>query len=158
MPPGRLARLLAHFSAAVLFGAALPAAAQQDALRILHGSNAGAPQDVMLRILAEEMSRAAGRPVIVEPRPGASGQIAMNALKQAAADGNTVFSDGTGLTSILQLPGHLHEWTDFEPLYRMQLDPFALYAMPKGYAPRIDRTALKRFCVRSERFPARSIH
>ena len=30
--------------------------------------------------------------------------------------------------------------------------------MPKGYAPRIDRTALKRFCVRSERFPARSIH
>lgn len=114
---------------------ATPAAfAQQDTIRIVHGSNAGAPQDVMLRILAEEMSKAGGKPVIVEPRPGASGQIAMNALKQASADGATIFSDGTGITSILQLPGRLHEWTDFEPMYRIQLDPFALYAMPNRYA------------------------
>lgn len=129
-----LARLIAQAATVLLLGTPLPAAAQQDAIRIVHGSNAGAPQDVMLRILAEEMTRAGGRPVIVEPRPGASGQIAMNALKQAPADGNTIFSDGTGITSILQLPGHLHEWTEFEPLYRMQLDPFALYAMPQRYS------------------------
>ncbi len=128
----RLPRLFARICAALLFAAALPSLAQET-IRIFHGSNAGAPQDVMLRILAEEMTRAAGRPVIVEPKPGASGQIAMTALKQAPADGNTVFSDGTGITSILQLPGHLHEWTDFEPLYRIQLDPFALYAMPQRY-------------------------
>ena len=129
----RLARLIVCAAAVLLPGFIPPAAAQQDAIRIVHGSNAGAPQDVMLRILAEEMTKAAGRPFIVEPRPGASGQIGMSALKQAPSDGSTVFSDGTGITSILQLPGHLHEWTDFEPLYRIQLDPFALYAMPQRY-------------------------
>jgi tripartite-type tricarboxylate transporter receptor subunit TctC len=107
--------------------------AQNTPLRILHGSNAGAPQDVMLRILADEMSKVSGRPVIVDAKPGASGQIAMAALKQAPADGNTIFSDGTGITSILQLPGHLHQWADFEPLYRIQLDPFAIYVLPERY-------------------------
>lgn len=106
---------------------------QQSIVRIVHGSNAGAPQDVMLRVLADEMSKASGRTVLVESRPGASGQIAMNALKQAPADGNTLLAEGTGITSILQLPGHLHEWTDFEPLYRVQLDPFALYVLPQRF-------------------------
>lgn len=106
---------------------------QQPIVRIVHGSNPGAPQDVMLRVLADEMSKASGRTVIVEAKPGASGQIAMSALKQAPADGNTLLAEGTGITSILQLPGHLHEWTDFEPLYRVQLDPFALYALPQRF-------------------------
>ena len=106
---------------------------QQPILRIVHGSNAGAPQDVMLRILADEISKASGRSVIVEPKPGASGQLAMSFLKQAPADGNTLLAEGTGITSILQLPGRLHEWTDFEPLYRVQLDPFALYALPQKF-------------------------
>ena len=106
---------------------------QQPILRIVHGSNAGAPQDVMLRILADEISKATGRNVIVEPKPGASGQLAMSFLKQAPADGLTMLADGTGITSILQLPGRLHEWTDFEPLYRVQLDPFALYALPQKF-------------------------
>lgn len=109
------------------------AGAQGIAFRIIHGSNAGAPQDVMLRLLAEEMQRVTGQTVIVEPRPGGSGQVAMGALKQAAADGRTVFSDGTGITSILQLPGAQHKWTEFEPLYRIQLDPFALYVNPKRF-------------------------
>ena len=106
---------------------------QQPIMRIVHGSGAGAPQDVMLRILADEISKASGRSVIVEPKPGASGQLAMSFLKQAPADGLTMLADGTGITSILQLPGRLHEWTDFEPLYRVQLDPFALYALPQKF-------------------------
>ena len=106
---------------------------QQPIIRIVHGSNPGAPQDVMLRILADEISKSSGRTVIVEPKPGASGQLAMSVLKQSPADGNTLLAEGTGITSILQLPGHLHEWTDFEPLYRVQLDPFALYALPQKF-------------------------
>lgn len=106
----------------------------QAPIKIIHGSNAGAPQDVMLRIVAEEMRKALDQAVIVEPRPGAEGQVAMTALKQAPADGQTIFSDGTGITSILQIPGALHKWTDFEPLYRLQLDPFALYVQRGKYA------------------------
>lgn len=115
----------------VQFGA--PAQAQAP-IRILHGSNAGAPQDIMLRLLADEMEKAMKQRVIVEPRPGAEGQVAMSALKQAPADGQTIVSDGTGITSILQAPEALHKWTDFEPLYRIQLDPFALYARRGQFA------------------------
>lgn len=108
--------------------------AQGATLRILHGSNPGAPQDVMLRLLAEEWQGIARHPVIVDARPGASGQVAMAMLKQLPADGRTVFSDGTGITSILQLPTAQHRWTDFEPLYRLQLDPFALYVKQGSFA------------------------
>jgi putative tricarboxylic transport membrane protein len=118
----------------LLLGVAVPSwGQQQSVLRIVHGSAPGAPQDVMLRILADEMSKASGRTVLVDAKPGASGQLAMSALKHAAADGNTMLAEGTGITSILQLPGHIHEWTDFEPLYRVQLDPFALYASPQRF-------------------------
>ncbi|WP_424138842.1 tripartite tricarboxylate transporter substrate binding protein [Roseomonas chloroacetimidivorans] len=87
----------------------------------------------MLRLLAEEWQQIAGHPVVVDARPGASGQVAMAMLKQLPADGRTVFSDGTGITSILQLPTAQHRWTDFEPLYRLQLDPFALYVKQGAY-------------------------
>ena len=117
----------------------LPALAQSQApsgpIRILHGSAPGAPQDIMLRILAEEMARSLARTVLVEARPGANGQIAMNLLKQAPADGSVILSDGTGITSILQLPGAQHRWQDFEPLTRLQLDPFALYVKKGGAFP-----------------------
>jgi tripartite-type tricarboxylate transporter receptor subunit TctC len=101
-------------------------------IKIVHGSSAGAPQDVMLRRLAENMETAAGVPVVVEPRPGGTGQVAMAYLKGQAPDGHTIFSDATGITTVLQMPGAAHEWTDFEPLYRIQLDPFALYVQRDG--------------------------
>lgn len=126
-------RSLLAFSAAL----PLPALAQANAapIRILHGSSAGAPQDIMLRILAEELGRARSRTVLVEARPGANGQVAMSALKQAPADGAVILSDGTGITSILQLPHAQHRWRDFEPLARLQLDPFALYVRTGGAFP-----------------------
>lgn len=96
-------------------------------ITIVHGSQAGAPQDGMLRELAQMMERAAGVPVVVEPRPGGSGQVAMARVRGQAADGYTIFSDGTGITAILQMDGAAYTMDDFRPLYRIQLDPFALY-------------------------------
>lgn len=101
-------------------------------IKIVHGSSAGAPQDVMLRRLAPLLEEHAGVSVVVEPRPGGSGQAAMAYLKGQSADGYTILSDGTGITSILQLPGAAHKWDDFQPLYQMQLDPFALYVKADG--------------------------
>lgn len=101
-------------------------------IKIVHGSSAGAPQDVMLRRLAPLIEQQAGVSVVVEPRPGGSGQAAMAYLKGQPADGYTIFSDGTGITSILQLPGAAHSWKDFQALYQIQLDPFALYVKADG--------------------------
>lgn len=102
------------------------------AIRIVHGSNAGAPQDVMLRVLAEEMASVLGKPVNVEGRPGGTGQAAIAYMMNQPADGHTIFSDATGITSVLQLPGAAFKWTDLQPVYRMQLDPFALYVKAGG--------------------------
>ncbi len=58
--------------------------------RMLVGYPPGGAVDVLGRLFAETMSEAIGRPVVVENRPGAVGQIAAEALKAAAPDGNTL--------------------------------------------------------------------
>jgi tripartite-type tricarboxylate transporter receptor subunit TctC len=57
---------------------------------LLHGFGAGGAADVICRILAPPMGDALGRPVVVETRPGASGNIASAALARAAPDGQTI--------------------------------------------------------------------
>lgn len=100
---------------------------------IVHGSKAGAPQDVMLRVLAAQMAKVLGQGVDVQGRPGGSGQAAMSYMMGQPANGYTIFSDATGITAILQLPGAAFKWTDLQPVYRMQLDPFALYVKTGKY-------------------------
>jgi tripartite-type tricarboxylate transporter receptor subunit TctC len=58
--------------------------------RMLVGYPPGGAVDVLGRIFAEPMGEALGRPVVVENRPGAVGQIAAEALKAAAPDGATL--------------------------------------------------------------------
>ena len=70
--------------------AAPPALAQEGVLRIVLGSPAGATSDILSRLVAEHMRGTLGRPVIVENKVGAGGQIANEAVKAAAPDGNTV--------------------------------------------------------------------
>lgn len=107
-------------------------------IRVVHTSSPGAPVDVMMRNLAQHMEEIAGVPVVVEGRPGGSGQVAMSYLKGQPADGYTIHTDGTGITAILQLPGAAHDWRDFTPLYRVQLDPFALYVKRDGAYSTLD--------------------
>jgi tripartite-type tricarboxylate transporter receptor subunit TctC len=57
---------------------------------MLVGYPPGGAVDVLGRLFAETMSEALGRPVVVENRPGAVGQIAAEALKAATPDGNTL--------------------------------------------------------------------
>ena len=67
----------------------LPAAAQQP-MRIISGFPPGGAVDALARIFAERFGEALGRTVVVETRAGASGQIAAQAVKAAAPDGNTL--------------------------------------------------------------------
>ena len=43
---------------------------------LVHGFAAGGNADVMSRIMADQMSKDLGQPVVVEPRPGAGGNLA----------------------------------------------------------------------------------
>src|SRR5438874_2457188 len=60
--------------AAALALFAAEAWAQDGALRIVLGYPAGASSDILARLLAEEMRRELGRPVIVENKAGACGR------------------------------------------------------------------------------------
>jgi tripartite-type tricarboxylate transporter receptor subunit TctC len=70
---------------------ATPALAFPDrSITLLHGFGAGGAADTICRILAPPLVEALGRPVVVEPRPGAGGNIGSLALARAPADGHTV--------------------------------------------------------------------
>ena len=64
--------------------------AQAPPLRLLVGFPPGGSADVTARVLADKMKDSLGIPVVVENRPGAGGQIAARAVKEAAPDGNTL--------------------------------------------------------------------
>jgi tripartite-type tricarboxylate transporter receptor subunit TctC len=64
-------------------------------LRILVGAPAGGSTDTMARAVASELGRQLGRVVIVENRPGASGNIAADAVAKSAPDGNTLLMSFT---------------------------------------------------------------
>ena len=61
----------------------------QSTARILVGFPPGGPTDVVARLLAEQM-KAYASSTIVENRPGAGGRVAMDALKNSAADGSVM--------------------------------------------------------------------
>src|SRR5215212_648159 len=65
-------------------------ASAQAPVRILVGFPAGGTIDTVARVLAEQIKDDLGAAVVVESRPGAGGQIAAQALKQAAPDGRTL--------------------------------------------------------------------
>lgn len=72
---------------------ALPAAAQDfpdRALRIVHGFGAGGNADTVSRIMADEMSKSLGQPVVVESRPGAGGTVASGYVSNEDPDGYTM--------------------------------------------------------------------
>jgi tripartite-type tricarboxylate transporter receptor subunit TctC len=58
------------------------------------GFPAGGPNDILARLMGQWLSDRLGRPVIVENRPGASGNIATEAVVRAPADGYTLLMVG----------------------------------------------------------------
>lgn len=60
-------------------------------LRIIVPTSPGSGSDIVGRFMAEQLSTALGQPAVVENRPGGNGVIAAMAVKQAPADGYTLF-------------------------------------------------------------------
>jgi len=65
-------------------------------IRIIVTGTPGGPPDLLARWLAERLGPALGAAIVVENRPGAGGNMAMQATARSAADGYTLVVAGQG--------------------------------------------------------------
>lgn len=96
-------RLFAGSLALAALALSAPAWSQAQPIRILVGFPAGGGTDAIARTLAERLREQLGRPVIVENKPGAGGQLAAQELKASPPDGRTYFITHDHTISILPL-------------------------------------------------------
>lgn len=96
-------RVIALVACAFAVGLTAPTASAQDypnrPVRLLVGFPPGGSTDLAARVLAGKLTQALGQPVIVENRAGASGNIAAEAVANAAPDGYTLMMAATSFAA-----------------------------------------------------------
>ncbi|QJC56283.1 hypothetical protein HC248_01585 [Polaromonas vacuolata] len=108
-------------------------------IKILVGFSAGSTPDITARILALPLSKALGQAVIVENRPGASGNIAADVVAKASDDHTLGIVINGNLTSAKMLYPQLpyDPAKDFAPISLLTIAPLVLVApanLPAGPA------------------------
>lgn len=96
----RTAALAAVLAPLAISGQALAQAANQTPVRFIVSAAAGGAIDVYARIVADPMAAAMKRPIVVEARAGANGNIAAQHVVDSPADGATVL---VGTQSLLEI-------------------------------------------------------
>jgi tripartite-type tricarboxylate transporter receptor subunit TctC len=126
----------------LLAGAALAAASSAFSqtfptkpVRIISPYPNGLTPDIAARAVADRLSRTWSQPVIVEPRPGANGFIAIGAAKKAAPDGHELLLAGQAHLSINpnifpKAPYDAEQ--DFVPLSQIYRTPFFIAVAAAG--------------------------
>ena len=93
-------------------------------IRIVVPFNAGSGADSTARVYGEVMSRMLGQPVVVENRPGGSGLLAIAQVRQAPADGYTIFPGSTSpmcVMPVLNKSLPYDAFKDFRPLHGLSI-------------------------------------
>jgi tripartite-type tricarboxylate transporter receptor subunit TctC len=96
---------------------ALPVAAQDYPVRDIRSVcnfSAGSGADILVRWYSEQLSRLAGKPVIVENRPGAQGLVATDYVAKSRPDGYTLMI--TPASSTLATAPHIFKQIPFDPI------------------------------------------
>lgn len=75
---------------------------------------AGSGADIIVRYYSDQLARLAGRPVIVENKPGAQGSIASAFVAKSAPDGYTIHI--TPASSTLAAAPHIFKQLPFDPI------------------------------------------
>jgi tripartite-type tricarboxylate transporter receptor subunit TctC len=129
--------------AALACGGAL-AQAPGKPIHFLVGYPPGGGTDLTARVVAPLLAEKLGQPVVVENRVGAAGNIAMEAVAKAPADGLTIGLGVSGMTinATLQPELRFHPLKDFAPVIRLVNNPLVLVANPSF--PAKDTAALIR--------------
>jgi tripartite-type tricarboxylate transporter receptor subunit TctC len=95
---------------------ALPAAAQDYPVREIRSIcnfSAGSGADIIVRFYSDRLSKLAGRPVVVENRPGAQGALASDVVAKSKPDGYTIMI--TPASSTIATAPYLFKELPFNP-------------------------------------------
>lgn len=105
--------LIATLALAALPCLALAQAFPQRSITLVVPFPAGGITDQISRAMAQKMGETLGQAVIVDNKPGGGGQIAANTVKQAPADGHTIF---VGATEMFAINQNLFRKFSYDPL------------------------------------------
>ncbi len=80
-------------------------------IRVVAAGPGGASADILARVVADGLAKETGQPVIVEPKPGAGGALAVNDLSQSPQDGHTLLVGVSSIVSeiphVIKMPGDM---------------------------------------------------
>ena len=123
---------------AIFFASSFSATAQESAypakpVRIVIPLGPGNSVEIVTRLVADKLTQALGQPFLIEPQPGASGQIGTERVARATPDGYTLLAANDGIMTMLpnlQKNVRYAPMRDFAPITQMVGIPFALIAHP----------------------------
>ena len=106
-------------------------------IRMLNPLAAGGPTDILSRMIAQPLAASLGTQIVVDNRPGASGNIAAEMAAKAAPDGYTLFIAGSGNFAInvslfSKLP--YDPVRDFAPIALIATAPYIVAVHPSVQA------------------------
>ncbi len=102
-------------------------------IRLVVSWPAGGGADVVARIVAEQMSRSLGQPILVDNRPGAGGTIGTNAVVRADPDGYTLLFAAPSELSVASATFKALPYDpvkDLQPITQVMRGPYLLVAHP----------------------------
>ncbi len=156
---GRLAAVLAATGAALLLALPCASALAQSGtyptrpIRMIVPLPAGGPTDILVRLIATPMQDRLGQPVVVDNRPGASGNIGADLAAKSAPDGHTLFAGTSGplannVSLFIKLP--YDPVRDFAPIALVATAPFVLAVHPS-----LPVTSVKEFIAYAKARPGK---
>jgi tripartite-type tricarboxylate transporter receptor subunit TctC len=109
-----IAKIAAAFGLALLVAPAFGQDYPVREIRSICNFAAGSGADIIVRFYSERLSRLAGRPVIVENKPGVQGTLASDFVAKSRPDGYTLMI--TPASSTLATAPHIFKKLPFDPI------------------------------------------
>ncbi|HYR36818.1 MAG TPA: tripartite tricarboxylate transporter substrate binding protein [Burkholderiales bacterium] len=81
-------------------------------MRLLLTFSSGGQADILARTVTDKMRTTLGQPIVIEPKPGAGGNLAMEATAKAPADGYTLVFG----TPAVAINGRLYKQLAYDPV------------------------------------------
>lgn len=104
-------------------------------VRIIHGFGPGGNADTMSRIIAEPLSQRFNQPFVVDPKPGAGGNVASDFVSKAPADGSVLqlMVGGHAVSGALYRTLKFDVVKDFTFISRISAFPFFIATRKGSY-------------------------